>query len=185
MFKLALTNKNSTAPDNVQRGFSAPGSGQQTTGAPWEGGAPQPYIPQVPLQPTKGRRSFFGVAVSGNAQRGFPSPNELQQRPPGSMPNKPPVFGGAIEVYTPYYDRGAAAYVQNFGKLLVNPIGAGIPVNARPSASYGPSAQYINGSIWWTSQAVPTSIGLQGLQGPATLAALLGRMNVQAVVREP
>jgi hypothetical protein len=100
------------------------------------------------------------------------------------MPNHPPVYGEAMEVWTPYYDRGAAAYVQNYGKLLTNPIGAGIAVQHRGAASYGAAGQYINGAIWWTSQAVPTSVGLQGLSSPEVLAALLGRMSVQAVVRE-
>ena len=99
------------------------------------------------------------------------------------MPNTPPAYGLPIFVETPYYDRGAAAFVPNFGKVLTNPIGAGVVALHRPQASYGPSAEYENGALWWVSQAVPTSIGLQGLTDPDTLAALLGQTSVQAVVR--
>lgn len=184
MFKLSLTNTRPSAPSNAQRGFGMVGSGEQIVGAPWYPTVGEQVTPRVPLRPTKGTRSFFGVTIGGNAQRGFPTPeNAAQERPAGSMPNKPPVYGNDIQVWTPYYSRGAAAIVQNYGKLLTNPIGAGIAVNHRPSASYGPSAQYINHQIWWTSQAVPTSVGLQGLSSPEVLGALLGRMNVQAVVR--
>lgn len=188
MFKLALTNPKPSSPENLQRGFSAPGSGAQYSlpadAAPWLPGSQPAPIPWVPLRPIKGKRSFFPMASGPSAQRGMPAPeNKCQARPAGSMPNVPPVYGEAIEVYTPYYSRGAAAYVQNYGKVLTNPIGAGIAVNHRPSASYGQSAQFINGSIWWTSQAVPTSVGLQGLTSSQVLGALLGRMNVEAVVR--
>lgn len=185
MFKLALTFKNPSGPAGSQQGFPAPGSGAQTTGDPvTSAGRATPW---APLRPIKGGRSWFGVTAGGeNTQRGFAQVGAGGQiRPKGSMPNKPPVYGDSIPVWTPYYDRGAAAYVQNYGKVLYNPIGAGIAVNHRPSASYGPSAEYINGQIWWTSQAVPTSVGLQGLTSPAVLQALLSRMSVQAVVREP
>lgn len=186
MFKLALTFPDPSGTPGSQQGFPAPGSGAQTTGAPWQPGSAQVTVPWVPQRPIKGKRSWFGVTLGReNTQRGFAEPGAGEQiRPKGSMPNKPPVYGNSIPVYTPYYDRGADAYVQNYGKVLYNPIGAGIAVNHRPSASYGQSAQYINGQIWWTSQAVPTSVGLQGLSSPAVLQALLGRMSVQAVVRE-
>lgn len=187
MFKLALTNPKPNSPENLQRGFSAVGSGAQytpTDAAPWFPGSQPLATPWTPLRPTKGKRSFFPQAAGASAQRGMPAPeNQCQARPAGSMPNRPPVYGEAIEVYTDYYSRGAAAFVQNYGKILTNPIGAGIAVNHRPSASYGQSAQFVNGSIWWTSQAVPTSVGLQGLTSPQVLAALLGRMSVEAVVR--
>lgn len=99
------------------------------------------------------------------------------------MPNKPPIFGGVDYHYTPYYDRGAAAYVPITGKLLYNPIGAGIVVNHRPQASYGPAGQYADGAIWWASQAIPTSVNLQGLTSPDELANLLDDIQIQAVVR--
>jgi len=88
-----------------------------------------------------------------------------------------------MPVETPYYDRGAAAVVQNYGKVLENPIGAGIVALSRPQASYGGAAQYDYGALWWTSQAIPTSINLQGLTDPEALNEILGSVAVQAVVR--
>lgn len=99
------------------------------------------------------------------------------------MPNVVPQYGRNIEVETPYYDRGAAAYVQNYGKVLTNPIGGGIVALHRPQASYGPAAQYYDHAIWWTSQAVPTTVNLQGLTTPEALAAVLGPIQLQAVMR--
>lgn len=182
VFKLALSFQQPSQPTNVQRGFPAPGTGAQLTGDPSTFRSPE-ILPR-PTRPTKGIRSWLRSSAPASEQRGMPAPGGvLQERPAGSMPNVPPIYGNNIPVYTPYYSRGAAAYVQNYGKVLTNPIGAGIVANNRPQASYGPSAEYHNGAIWWTSQAVPTSVGMQGLTSPQVLAALLGRMNVQAAVR--
>lgn len=182
VFKLALSFDQPAQGANPQRGFPAPGTGAQTSGPPSQ--ARQPDILPRPQRPTKGIRSWFQPATPASEQRGFPEAgNAGQQRPAGSMPNTPPVYGQNIEVYTPYYSRGAAAYVQNYGKVLTNPIGAGIVALNRPQASYGQSSEYHNGAIWWTNQTIPTSIGMQGLANPDVLAALLGMVNVQAVVR--
>lgn len=162
------------------RGFPHPGAGRQTTGqpSPWPGDT----TPREAVRPTKGRRTWFGAAWEG--QRGYGAPeDDSQRRPAGTWGNDVPAHGGAIMVWTPYYDRGAAAYVPNFGKVLTNPIGAGIVALQRPQASYGESAQYLNGAIWWTSQAIPTSVYLDPLTSPDVLAALLGQVQVQAVVR--
>jgi hypothetical protein len=99
------------------------------------------------------------------------------------MPNVPPIFGDVFYIETPYYDRGAEAFVPNSGRVLSNPIGAGIVALDRPQASYGPSAEYHNGQIFWRSQDIPTSVDLQSLSDPEDLADLLGPLNIQAVVR--
>lgn len=128
--------------------------------------------------------SWLGAGTPTGGQQGFAPPeDDAQMRPPGSMPNKPPVFGGVYMKWTPEYDRGAAAYVPNFGKVLTNPIGAGIPALQRPQSSYGPAAQFVNGAIWWANQVIPTSVNLTGLTSPEELEALLGTLQVQAVVR--
>lgn len=156
--------------------------GMQGTGAPPPGAAGRP-VTGGPERPTKGRRSWLR-GTPQSFQRGGPEPqNNLQARPPGSMPNKPPIYGGNIPVYTPYYSRGAAAFVQNFGKVLYNPIGAGIPVGYRTQAQYARPGQYINGSIWWTSQDIPTSITPQSLTDPQELADILDPLTVYAVAR--
>lgn len=186
MYALANTFNNPTQGGNAQRGFPAPGSGAQfnPNGAPPIGFGNIGAEPEGDTRPTKGTRSWFRPAAPAGGQRGSPTPEAAgQERSPGSMPNVPQIFGGVIQKFTRQFSRGAAAYVPNFGKVLTNPIGAGVVALHRPQASYGPAGQYENGAIWWTSQAVPTSIGMQGLTDPQTLAALLGQTNVQAVVR--
>jgi hypothetical protein len=180
VYRLARTFTN---PAASQSGFAPAGAGAQyNVSAPVT--FPQPAIPETPVRPTKGLRSWLFPSSAKGRQRGFPTPeNALQQRPPASMPNRPPVFGGVYMHYTPDYDRGAAAFVPNFGKVTSNPIGNGIVVRHRPQASYGPAAQYANGAIWWTSQVIPTSINLQGLTNPQELADIVGSLNVQAMVR--
>jgi hypothetical protein len=183
VFKLAGTFANPVQGANAQRGFPAPGTGAQTTGPGQRG---QGAVAWSPLVPIKGKRSW-GMGPSnpvGDQQRGFPAPlSKGQQRPGGRMPNQPIAYGLANPVRGPVWDHGAADWVQNFGKVLSNPIGAGIAVNYRPQSSYGGAAQYVNGALWWSSQTIPTSIPTQSLTDPATLAALLGTVNVQAVVR--
>lgn len=180
MFKLARTYKAPAKGSNPQRGFPSPGEGMQTTG-PFDP-APE-VVPWESSRPTKGRPSFFQL-FNGGKQAGQPSPTNAEQaRPRGSMSNAVPQSGANIEVWTPYYSRGAAAYVQNYGKVLYNPIGAGVVALNRPQASYGPAGQYVEDQIFWTSQAVPTSVNLQGLTGPEVLAAVLGQVNVQGAVR--
>lgn len=182
MFKVAQTFNNPTQGANPQRGFPSPGAGDQTIGNPvLQIGNDGDYAPS---RPTKGFFSWLFPSKPASEQRGYPGPYDpLQMRPPGSMPNKPPVFGGVYQKWTPYYDRGAAAYVPNFGKVLTNPIGAGVVANHRPQASYGNAGQYANGAIFWTNQVIPTSINLQGLTDPESLLAILSTLEVQAVVR--
>lgn len=179
VFRLARTFGNPAAGSNPQRGFPAPGAGDQTTGY----GTPRSQqFPWEPVRPTQGRRSWFRPSQGG--QRGFPEPeNAAQRRPAGSIPQGPAPNGLNDPVWTPYYSRGAAAYVQNYGKVLVNPIGAGIVAKYRPQASYGPAAQFINGVAFWTAQGTPTSVPTQGLNSPDELEAILGTINVQAAVR--
>lgn len=168
-------------PSASQSGMATPGAGAQYTG--FESVPNDPSIWEA-RRPTKGLRSWLFPQSSAGEQRGFPAPGDAgQNRPAGSMPNDPPVFGGVYMHETPYYDRGAAAFVPNFGKVLSNPIGAGVVALHRPQASYGGAAQYANGAIWWTNQIVPTSINLQGLTDPDELAAILSATEVQAVVR--
>jgi hypothetical protein len=178
VFKLARTYSD---PETSQQGFPSPGDGAQTTGV---GTPPPAYVPRIPERPTKGYASWLSPASPQDAARGFPTPDDPNQhRPPGIMNAIAQMFGGVFQKETPYYDRGAAAFVPNFGKVLYNPIGAGIPVAYRPQASYGGAAQYANGALWWTSQVIPTSINLQGLTTPDELNDILNSVEIQAVVR--
>lgn len=180
MFRLSLSSSAPTTGANSQRGQPAPGSGSQTTG-PAIRANNTPDIPYVPERPTKGLRSWFRPAA--NPQQSMPSPEDAsQRRPPGSLTDQE-MFGGVAYTETPYYDRGAAAFVPNFGRVVANVIGAGIFAPDRPLASYGQAATYENGMIFWTSQVIPTSVQLSSLEEAEGLAAIVGQTNVEAMVR--
>lgn len=177
MFKVSRTFNKPTQGGNAQRGYPAPGAGAQTTGVYTP---PPADMDMGSERPTKGRRSFFDVL----GQRGFAAPqNAAQRRPAGSMPNIPAVSGLPSWAPTARQSYGAEGVAPQYGKVLTNPIGAGVVALHRPQASYGGAAAYYNGIIWWTSQSIPTSVNLQGLTDPAVLAAVLGPINVQAAVR--
>lgn len=180
MFKLSRTFANPTKGQNAGRGFPSPGEGAQTTGdyTPPPGG-----VSWTPERPTKGRRSFF-VQKPGSQQRGFPSPtNRAQRRPEGSMDAVAVQYGYSIPTTRGRSDMGARGVVQNFGKVLTNPIGAGVVALHRPQASYGGAAQYVAGWDFWSSQSIPTTVNLQGLTRPEVLEAVLSQIEVQGVVR--
>lgn len=130
-----------------------------------------------------GTRSWFLPSSPQSMQRGFPTPQNAAQRRPPPWRNDVAPWGGVIQLLTRRFDRGAAAYAPNFGRINNNPIGAGIVAPNMPHASYGMSARYVNHTIFWVSQSIPTSVPMSGLQGPDQMAALLGTVNVQAAVR--
>jgi hypothetical protein len=176
VFKLAQT---WAKPVGSQQGFPTIGAGQQSL-AQYQ--PPPTRVARTPVRPTKG--FFSWLFPEGGGQQGMPGPlSPNQRRPAGTWGAGPPQYGLPIMVYTPYYDRGAAAYVPNYGKVMYNPIGAGVVAQYRPQASYGKAAQYANGALWWASQAIPTTVNLQGLTDPRTLAAMLGPIKIQGVVR--
>lgn len=181
MFKLQRTFYN---PAESQSGFAEIGAGAQTTGEPTWNAFVQEPIEATPERPTKGVFSWLFPASPRSQQAGQPEPeNALQMRPPGSMPNVPVIDGIVDYVVSPEFSRGAGRFVPQMGYVLYNPIGAGIPALQRPQASYGPAGEYIDGAIFWASQTVPTSVDLNGLLGPEQVQALVGNMNVQAMVR--
>lgn len=171
-------------PQDSQSGFAEPGAGAQTTGDPSFASQEQPLVEYEPERPYKGLLSWLFPSSPRSGQSGQPEPlSALQHRPPGSMDAVPPIYGQVGYNWTPDYSRGAAAYVPITGKVFTNPIGAGIVALQRPQASYGPPGEYQHGGIWWTSQAVPTSVDLNGLLSPEQVEALVGSMSVQAMVR--
>lgn len=182
MFKLERTFYD---PAQSQSGFAEIGAGAQSTGAEptWDASFSVP-IDNTPERPTKGIFSWLFPASPRSMQSGQPEPeNALQMRPPGSMPNVPVIDGIVDYVVSPEFSRGAGRFVPNMGYVLTNPIGAGVVAMQRPQASYGPAGEYIDGAIFWTAQTVPTSVDLNGLLGPEQVQALVGNMNVQAMVR--
>lgn len=186
VFTLARTFGQPAKGSNASRGFPAPGAGRQTTGDAIP--APRTSIWQS-VRPLKGRATWMDPNNPQDAARGFPAPQGASQARPrnegviGASPGVPMPFGAFIVHEHPYYSRGTAAFAPQFGQVSYNPIGAGVVAMNRVQASYGPAAQYENGEIFWTSQAVPTSVNLQGLTDPNVLAAILGPIGVQAAVR--
>lgn len=199
VFRPSATFNKPSGPTGVQQGFAPIGAGQQYAQEVAQGyhtgldattylyDPTLDYAPPVewtPKRPEKGTRTWGRPSGAQSTQRGFPTPEApAQRRPPGSLDAFAPAYGGNMPVWTPYYDRGAAAWVQNYGKVLYNPVGAGVVALDRPQASYGESGQYIDGAIWWTSQVIPTTIAPQSLTDPQELSALLSNIEVQAVYR--
>lgn len=143
------------------------------------------FAPRTKSSP--GLATWNDPMAQGYSQRGFPQPLARNQTraaagqpftPQGIYPN-----GLSRDVVTPYFSRGAAATVQNYGKVLYNPIGAGVVVRGRIKPQNSKPGQYEAGAIFWTAQDTPTSVKLTGLQNPAALAAVLGSNYVQAAVR--
>jgi hypothetical protein len=181
LFKPSTTFASPASGSNAQRGFPAPGDYGQTTGPARP--QPQPVLRQ-PIRETKGKRTFFKPAEGSNAQRGFPTPLSRQQAYPDDLMNNSFLSSGLpTPVYTPYYSRGAAAYVQNYGKVLYDPIGSGVYAPYRPQAYYAQPGEYDDSAIWWTSQIVPTNVNLVGLNNPDVMNAILGQTLIEAVVR--
>lgn len=181
VFALARTFHKPASGTGPQRGFPAPGSGAQTSGdfTP----PPRDGI-WSPERPTQGRRTFWDAIFPTGGQQGFADPlSSAQRRPAGSMPNVPVASGLPEWMPTQRQSYGAGGVSPRYGKVLTNPIGAGVVAKYRPQASYGPAGQYVNGAIYWSSQAIPTTVNLQGLTSPEALAAVLGPINIQAVVR--
>src|SRR5579862_9323961 len=182
MFRPARTFSNPGQGSNPNRGFPAVGDSYQTTG---------PYTPPPrqsiwsAMRPIKGRQTWDNP--NADVSRGMPAPQTRAQSRGGEvvghLPGDPAAFGGYLTHEYPYFSRGTAALAPQFGQVSYNPIGAGVVANHRVQASYGPAAQYENGEIFWTSQAIPTSVNLIGLTNPDVLAAVLGPIRVQAAVR--
>lgn len=184
VFKLARTYGDPTQPQNAQRGYPAPGAGAQISGGPLLAPGSNVPVAQETVRPTKGMLSWFRPTSPQSLQRGLPAPEDAaQQRPVGSMPARVIQGGRPLVTETPYYDRGAAAFVQNFGLTQVNPIGAGIQVNDRVQASYGPSTVYENGRIFFSPQTIPTSVPSSPLTETSDLARMFGPIDIQALVR--
>jgi hypothetical protein len=133
----------------------------------------------------RARRAYFLPAQSpAQAQRGFPAPlNQTETRAAYGQPfgNVAP-FGGKILVQPRRRDLGASGYVPNFGKPFSNPIGAGVVALNRPQPSYGISSEYIAHALFWSSQTIPTTIPMGPLVSRDTMQALLGTINIKAVL---
>lgn len=170
------------------KGFGGPAQrGQPQALAPYQRtatlGALPPYSFNAPGEwPRNVRRRtpvrfWFGSHTS--QQRGEPAPlGPADLRPPENfqffgMPGGIPAYR-----YTRRYDRGAAAFSFNEGKILSNPIGAGIVPMYRQHVHptyIGEVLPYGYG-IYWRSQAIAA-----GQSGP-TLSNLLTPRDIYALM---
>jgi len=109
--------------------------------------------------------------------RGMPAPLEWwqQRRTPQQRdaPQALPFF-----FTPPQYDRGADAFAPQFGRLMSNVIGAGVPVPFRHPTISGPAAVYEAGAIYFDVQTVPTTVRLSPAMSRESLAALLATSHV-------
>lgn len=184
MFKIVNTFKKPAAPQNAQRGQPAPGSGaQQTNPARMQPGETA-WLDMIPEQgtdswPSTGAYSYGNPGFPVDAQRGQPVANAPGiARPRGSVVNGR--MDGTTRYHeTPNFSRGMQRYAVNTPILLqdANP-GSIVPHKPRVVPNY-PLGQYINNTIFFANQVIPTTIPLSGLQTQRSIAALLSTFEVE------
>lgn len=152
------------------------------TSAPVAFGVPNAQITgQVPVKTGWGwkpaKRTWFQPTSSASMQRGTgPALSSAQKYDPPLV--RTPPFGGHSDTVPRRNSMGADGIAPTFGRVMTNPIGAGIFAPWRPRPWYGPSGQYVNGAIWWTAQEISTSVELQGLYDADVIDALLAASSV-------
>jgi hypothetical protein len=119
---------------------------------------------------------FAGVQQSA-VMRGQPVPLAFWQHRPQLGPQTVPQ-GTPLWLQSRPYDRGAEAFAPHFGKLNINPIGAGIYAPYRIPTIAGPGARYQFGAIWFDVQSVPTSMQMNPTVPIETVEALLATAHV-------
>lgn len=176
MFKIVNTFKKAAAPQNQQRGFPAPGSGAQQTNPARQHPGETPWFTAILYE---GSDSYFDPGSPVNAQRGQPVANSPAiARPRGSVIHTP---GDGTTRYreTREFSRGMQRYAVNTPILLqdANP-GTIVTHKPRVVPNY-PLGQYINNTIFFANQVIPTTIPLSGLQTQRSIAALLSTFEVE------
>lgn len=178
MFKIVNTFKNPASSTNAQRGQPAPGTGAQLTNPPRKHPGETPWFTAIDYQ---GTDSWSNPSDPVDAQRGQPVANAPGiARPKGSV-----VYsrGDGATRYreTPNFSRGMQRFAVDTPILLqnVNP-GDWVPHKPRVVPNY-PLGQYINNTIFFANQVIPTTIPLAGLQTQAAINALLSTFEVEGM----
>ena len=183
MFKIVNTFKNVAGAQNQQRGFPAPGTGAQQTNPARRDPGETPWFADIAYEgsdtwPSNPNYGYGNPAFPVDAQRGQP-PGEGpgQSRPPGSVVRAQP-DGRTTYRETPNFSRGMQRFAVTTGILMqnANP-GDIVPHKPRVVPNY-PLGQYINNTIFFANQVIPTTIPLAGLQTQKALAALLSTFVV-------
>jgi hypothetical protein len=114
--------------------------------------------------------------------RGQPAPLSWWQRRkiagPATVPQPNPIY-----VTSPQFSRGADAHAPRFGKLNINPIGAGVYAPYRLPTIAGPGARYVFGAIWFDVQAISTSLQINPTVPIETVNALIAAGHVGPTYR--
>lgn len=183
MFKIVNTFKQPSQATNAQRGFPAPGAGAQQTNSARKQPGDVAWYTATPLQ---GYDTWADPEVTYNnpgfpvdAQRGQPVANAPGiARPPGSV-RSAPMDGTTRYRETPNFSRGMQRYAVNT-PILVQDANPGTLVPHKPSVvPRYPLGQYINNTIFFANQVIPTTIPLSGLQTQKAVAALLSTFDVE------
>jgi hypothetical protein len=184
MFKLLNTFTNVASPTNAQRGQPAPGSGAQQTGNYRKPPREDEWRTRIPYE---GTNTWFEEPdiTYGNpqfpvdAQRGQPAataPN--QQYPRGALGPKPRMDGTTYYRVTRPFSRGAQREAP-ITPIIFTPANPGDLVPFKPSVvPRYPLGQYINNTIFWANQVIPTSIPLSGLQTEKAIQSILSTFEV-------
>lgn len=183
MFKIVNTFKNAASPTNAQRGQPAPGEGAQQTNAARMRPDETPWFTAMGYQGTdtwdNPTYSYGNPEFPVDAQRGQPAgQGPGQSRPAGSVVN------GRMDGTTRYretreFSRGMQRFAVNTPILIqnANP-GDIVPFKPRVVPNY-PLGQYINNTIFFANQVIPTTIPLAGLQTQKSVEALLSTFFVE------
>jgi hypothetical protein len=184
MFKIVNTFKNAASPQNAQRGQPAPGSGAQQTNPARKAPGEVPWYAMVDYQgtdtwPSASADTYGNPQFPVDAQRGQPVANAPGiARPRGSVVNGA-MDGTTRYRETPNFSRGMQRFAVNTPILIqnANP-GDIVPAKPRVVPNY-PLGQYINNTIFFANQVIPTSIPLAGLQTQKSVEALLSTFFVE------
>jgi hypothetical protein len=182
VFKIVNTFKNPASPVSAQRGQPAPGAGAQQTNPARHHPSETPWYANVDYQGSdtwpSASRGYGDPGFPVDAQRGQPVANA-----PGIRRPKGSVVNGAMDGTTRYretreFSRGMQRYAVNTPILIqdANP-GTYVPAKPRVVPNY-PLGQYINNTIFFANQVIPTTIPLAGLQTKDAIDELLSTFFV-------
>lgn len=176
MFKIVNTFKNPSQPANAQRGFPAPGTGAQQTNAARHKPNEVPWYTAIGYQ---GEDTWLTPSTPVDAQRGQPAATAPAQRRPAGSVRSAPMDGRTSYRETREFSRGMQRYAPITPILVqdANP-GSLVPHKPRVVPNY-PLGQYINNTIFFANQVIPTTIPLSGLQTQRSIAALLSTFVVE------
>lgn len=184
MFKVVNTWKGAQSPENQQRGMPAPGTGAQRTYPPrLQNPDSVVWTDQAPYMGEDTWDQIMGYAEGNpaypvDAQRGSPAPQAPNTRyAPGELTSPVP-DGNTYYRVTRQFSRGAQRNAPITGYILSTPNpGTRVPNKPNVVPRY-PLGQYINNTIFWANQVIPTTIKLQGLQTQKAVDAILSTFQV-------